>query len=84
MRSLDQAILQMKTNNPNATIEIETMNFPQAPNRMSSYDVVAANGGVWFYVPPMVIFFILLTEIVMEKVRLRITLLTFFRSHDYA
>ncbi len=34
------------------------------------FDAVAANGGVWFYVPPMITFFILLTEIVMEKVEL--------------
>ncbi len=36
--------------------------------RIAGYDVVAANGGVWFYIPPMVTFFILLTEIVLEKV----------------
>ncbi len=48
-------------------INISSQNFPRAELRISGYDVVAANGGVWFYIPPMVTFFIILTEIVMEK-----------------
>lgn len=35
--------------------------------RLSGYDVVAAAGAFWFYVPSMIIFFVLLTEIVLEK-----------------
>ena len=47
---------------------ISSKSFPRPKMRVSGYDVVAANGGVWFYIPPMITFFILLTEIVMEKV----------------
>jgi hypothetical protein len=31
------------------------------------YDVVGANGGLWFYIPPMVSFFLLLSDLVGEK-----------------
>jgi hypothetical protein len=79
MKSIDQVILQMKSNNSESQIIVNTMNYPRSKLRVSGYDVVAANGAVWyfililylinrFYIPPMVIFFILLTEIVMEKV----------------
>ena len=37
--------------------------YPAAVPRFSGYDVVAGNGGVWFYVPPMITFFVVLTEV---------------------
>jgi len=67
MKSIDEVILQMKTKNPNAKIEINAANYPRTAMREAGFDIVAANGAVWFYVPPMVTFFVLLTELVLEK-----------------
>jgi hypothetical protein len=66
VRSLDEALLSINTG---ADVKIESIqrDFPRAKLRIAGYDVVAANGGVWFYIPPMITFFVLLTEIVMEK-----------------
>ncbi len=38
-----------------------------APYVAFRYDVVGANGGLWFYIPPMVSFFLLLSDLVGEK-----------------
>ena len=35
--------------------------------RLETYDVAAQNGGLWFFLPTMIIFFITFTEIVTEK-----------------
>jgi hypothetical protein len=48
-------------------LNVTLRSFPEPKPRVAGYDVVAANGGIWFYVPPMVTFFILLTEVVAEK-----------------
>ncbi len=37
------------------------------PARIAQMDVVTANGGVYFYLVPMIVFFVLLTAIVQEK-----------------
>lgn len=66
MRAVDESVLRLKGNR-SASIQVETKDFPRPQLRIAGYDVVAANGGVWFYIPPMIIFFIILTEIVMEK-----------------
>ena len=40
-----------------------------AANTQKGFDVTAGDGGIFFYLPPMVIFFSLLHEIVDEKAR---------------
>src|SRR5690606_5405562 len=70
MRSVDQVVLQLRSNSTSARLDISAMEYPRAKIRVAGYDVVAANGGVWFFIPPMITFFILLTEIVMEKVHM--------------
>jgi len=67
VKSLDRAILLQQSNLTNVTLDVNYRSYPRAKTRISQYDVVASDGGVWFYVPPMVIFFILLTEVVTEK-----------------
>ena len=71
--SLDTVLLQHKANlaeRPNFSVTMKE--FPKTPPRIQGYDVVSASQN-WFYVPPMITFFLLLTEIVHEKeMRLRI------------
>ena len=38
-----------------------------SPHGCARYDVIGANGGLWFYIPPMVTFFLLLSDLVGEK-----------------
>eukprot|EP01116_Phalansterium_solitarium_P019773 TRINITY_DN564_c0_g2_i1.p1 TRINITY_DN564_c0_g2~~TRINITY_DN564_c0_g2_i1.p1 ORF type:complete len:1819 (+),score=747.59 TRINITY_DN564_c0_g2_i1:87-5543(+) len=72
MAALDEVILSMQANRT-VTFTVQKTSFPKAKYRVTGYDVVASDGGVWFYVPMMVTFFVLLTEIVMEKeMRLRL------------
>lgn len=47
MRSIDETILRLKSNISQAKLVINAQNAPQAKLRISGYDVVAANGGVW-------------------------------------
>eukprot|EP01128_Nolandella_sp_AFSM9_P010418 TRINITY_DN7197_c0_g1_i1.p1 TRINITY_DN7197_c0_g1~~TRINITY_DN7197_c0_g1_i1.p1 ORF type:complete len:1837 (-),score=357.54 TRINITY_DN7197_c0_g1_i1:66-5192(-) len=73
-RSVEESIFSQKANvtMDEAKFDIQTVKFPYK-QRISQYDVVAANGAVWFFLPPMITFFIVLTEIVAEKEsRLRI------------
>jgi hypothetical protein len=54
-------------------LTVQQRPFPIAPPRFQGFDVVASYGGIWFYVPPMITFFVILVEIVNEKhTRLRI------------
>eukprot|EP00002_Diphylleia_rotans_P007930 TRINITY_DN1758_c0_g1_i16.p1 TRINITY_DN1758_c0_g1~~TRINITY_DN1758_c0_g1_i16.p1 ORF type:complete len:1757 (-),score=347.90 TRINITY_DN1758_c0_g1_i16:421-5691(-) len=48
-------------------IDILSKPYPVPPNRNKQYDVVADQGGIWFYIPPMITFFVMLTEVVSEK-----------------
>jgi len=41
--------------------------FPRATPRVSGFSAVGWGGGYWFYLPPMFVFFTLLTEVVREK-----------------
>jgi hypothetical protein len=68
-RAVDEALLELQTGSKNLSLRMNIKKFPAPKPRVAGYDVVASNGGVWFYVPPMITFFILLTEIVTEKVR---------------
>lgn len=78
-RSLDRAILNMQGGfAKNITYDVSARPFPRAKSRIAEFDVVASDGGVWFYIPPMVIFFILLTEIVQEKVNCPLDFLLIF------
>lgn len=67
--AIDRAALTMQlgVDASNLSMHAATQAFPVPKLRFASYDVVAANGGVWFYVPAMLIFFSLLTAIVTEK-----------------
>jgi len=72
IKSLNEAILDIKMGINSSRIDFTTSPFPSR-FRIAVYDVVASNGAIWFYLPPMVTFFIILTEIVFEKEkRLRI------------
>lgn len=64
-KSLAEAILSVKLNR-SITYDITKKDYPYT-NRINTYDVVAANGATWFFVPPMITFFIVLTEMVTEK-----------------
>eukprot|EP01103_Thecamoeba_quadrilineata_P015557 TRINITY_DN4957_c0_g2_i1.p1 TRINITY_DN4957_c0_g2~~TRINITY_DN4957_c0_g2_i1.p1 ORF type:complete len:1851 (-),score=296.09 TRINITY_DN4957_c0_g2_i1:13-5565(-) len=67
-RTLDEAIIQTYQNDPGYSLNTGWQTFPLAPNRYTdSIDIVSLAGGQWFYVPPMVTFFILLAEVVTEK-----------------
>lgn len=52
---------------------ISSRPFPKPKPRISGFDVVAQQGGNWFYVVPMITFYLVLTELVEEKAaRLRL------------
>lgn len=89
-KALGEAILSTKVNKTIsfdvsvcslsfASTDSQKRDYPYT-NRINTYDVVAANGATWFFVPPvsfyfylfsiysqMVTFFIVLTEMVTEK-----------------
>lgn len=44
-------------------MDVDWSHFPTPVPRIHGFDVVAADGGIWFYVPPMITFFIVLTEV---------------------
>ena len=47
----------------NLNLTVYQRPFPLAPPRIQGFDVVASYGGIWFYVPPMITFFVVLTEV---------------------
>lgn len=75
---VEQEIIALKANISldNATlptINITHSKWPQPKQRVAGLDAVGLFGATWFFLPPMVTFFILLVEIVGEKEkRLRI------------
>lgn len=83
---VDQALLKyvaQKRGLPAPEISIELSKSPDPPNRfLKGYDTVAVNGPMYFFIPPMVIFGALLSEIVKEKeYRLRHGLIVMGVSH---
>ena len=49
-------------------IDLTIQEYPHVRSRfLEGYDVVAMTGGFYFYIPPMIVFVVLLTEIVREK-----------------
>lgn len=67
-RALDAAIMQQQAV-PGARVDLSVgwRKFPTPLPRVYGYDVVASDGAVWFYLPPMITFFVLLNELVTEK-----------------
>jgi hypothetical protein len=65
-QSLQNAILTRRAGRP---VEVKTQwkMFPRAVLRVEGYDVVAANGAQWFFVPATICFMLLLNEIATEK-----------------
>ena len=74
--AIDRAIFSYKaqlTGRMDISIEAITQDFPHTASRfVEGYDVIAIEGAFWFFIPPMVTFILLLTELVREKeLRLR-------------
>eukprot|EP00743_Colponemidia_sp_Colp-15_P008092 GILK01008768.1.p1 GENE.GILK01008768.1~~GILK01008768.1.p1 ORF type:complete len:953 (+),score=144.68 GILK01008768.1:132-2990(+) len=69
--ALDRAIMtfeSQRTGKTVPTIEVSTQSFPQTANRrLIGVDVVSSEGAFWFFIPPMVSFVVVLSEIVREK-----------------
>ncbi|QDZ20369.1 P-loop-containing nucleoside triphosphate hydrolase [Chloropicon primus] len=79
-RALDQAILSFSkrknreegeaslsgSDHP-AVFNISWSPFPRPEPRLKGFSAVAVGGGYWFYLPPMIIFFTTLVDIVREK-----------------
>eukprot|EP01138_Halocafeteria_seosinensis_P011339 gb/GECG01011582.1/.p1 GENE.gb/GECG01011582.1/~~gb/GECG01011582.1/.p1 ORF type:complete len:2138 (+),score=187.49 gb/GECG01011582.1/:1-6414(+) len=66
-RALEKVHLSSCAGNDVVHLDVNWRQYPTPKPRLKGYDVVAANGGVWFYLPPMIIFFVILTEVVDEK-----------------
>ena len=52
---------------PGAEVEVSWSAFPRPEPRLKGFSAVAVGGGYWFYLPPMIIFFTTLIDIVREK-----------------
>lgn len=50
-------------NNISSVFDLRWSSFPTAAPRFSGYDVVASVGGIWFYVPSVITFFVVLVEV---------------------
>ena len=67
-RAIDESALALRANEEGADItdvefDVSFKSFPLPYPRVHNYNVVASGGGVWFYLPPMITFFIVLTEV---------------------
>ncbi len=67
LHAIDQEIVRTKLVKPEANVTASWAYFPEVKARIAQMDVVSANGGVYFYLVPMIVFFVLLTNIVQEK-----------------
>mmetsp|Transcript_23109 Transcript_23109/g.41251 ORF Transcript_23109/g.41251 Transcript_23109/m.41251 type:complete len:901 (-) Transcript_23109:1806-4508(-) len=69
--ALDKAILSYQSQKmglDEPEIEVSVQEFPKIPSRyLSGYDVISTSGPFYLFIPPMVTFVIVLTEIVREK-----------------
>eukprot|EP00667_Euglena_gracilis_P000155 EG_transcript_155 len=65
--AVDNAILRRQTGKPDAAIEVSLSSFPKPPWRNARVDFPAGSGGIWYYIPLMIIFFFLMMELVAEK-----------------
>jgi len=67
------ALEEAGLSNSTTSSEVSWRKFPTPHPRISGFDVVAQQGGNWFYVVPMITFYLLLVELVEEKeARLRL------------
>ena len=69
MLALDRSLLTVRRPSDVVDIQATWRSFPTPKPRLAGFDVVGSNGGIWFYIPGMAVFFILLVEIVTEKER---------------
>lgn len=65
VKAISESILALKSG-MDVHFNISTRDYPSI-FRINAIDIIATNGATWFFVPPMVTFFIVLTEIVYEK-----------------
>ena len=69
--AVDNAIMSYKSRQmgyPEVHIEVEMQDFPHTASRfLEGYDVISIEGAFWYFIPPMVTFIIMLTELVREK-----------------
>jgi ABC-type multidrug transport system ATPase subunit len=70
--ALDRAAIELAeetSQSKNLSLSLDAMwrPYPTPKPRVHGYDVAAANGAVWFFVPGCVIFFTLVSELVGEK-----------------
>lgn len=63
LRAIDEQIASEKLGR-NVSFNASRSDFPSPVSRFSQFDVVSANGGVYFYLVPMIVFFVLLSGIV--------------------
>ncbi len=67
------ALKEAGLGNASASSTIQWRKFPTPHPRIAGFDAVAQQGGNWFYVVPMITFYLLLVELVEEKeARLRL------------
>ena len=67
MRAVETAILSKRMNHINASITANYAKYPSPKPRLTGYDVVSQQGGIWFFLPGCIIFFSLFVELVTEK-----------------
>jgi ABC-type multidrug transport system fused ATPase/permease subunit len=67
--AIDAAVTADLLTVPSVEMALSTAPFPRAPPRAAGYDVVAANGALWFYCAPLITFFLMVVDVVTEKER---------------
>lgn len=69
--TIDKAIIKYKAVEKNVPVPIMDVlysSFPEPENRLfKGHDVVSVSGPLYFFIPPMLIFGLVLSEIVKEK-----------------
>jgi hypothetical protein len=65
--ALDAAILRARSGLPSAGMAVSWRHFPQIPSRLSVYNVMASDGGVWLYLPACMVLTVLMHDLVAEK-----------------
>ena len=65
--AIDTALLRAKTLIPWAELQVQWRHFPQIPSRLSVYNVLASDGGIWLYLPACMILVVVMFDAVAEK-----------------
>jgi len=68
-RALDEAALALLSGSPSASLLAQQRPFPVPRSRLAGVDLAGAEGAVFFCLPPMLLCFHMLTELVSEKQR---------------